>query len=66
MSGDLAGQARQLAGMMTRIAGWPPATFWNSTPAEIEAILAAYKAPEEAPPSRTQIDAMMERDVNGR
>lgn len=64
MSQLFAPGARRLAGMCTRQFGWAPAQFWQSTPAELAAILTIENADSEAALSRAELDAMMERDAN--
>jgi uncharacterized phage protein (TIGR02216 family) len=56
--------ARRLAGLSSRLFGWRPDDFWNCTPAELAAILAAEE-PGDAALSRADLTAMMERDGDG-
>lgn len=34
--------AVRLAGLMARLAGWTPDVFWQSTPADVAAVLAGW------------------------
>ena len=65
MSERFADGARRLAGLSTRMFGWTPPQFWDATPAELAAILTIEDAANDAPLSRSEFDAMMERDSNG-
>ena len=59
--------ARKLAGAAGRLLGWTPGTFWAATPAELAAILFPETDPEAGEGiSRAQLDAMMERESDGR
>ena len=51
--------------MAARLLGWTPDTFWNATPAELAASIGPVEQ-ADAPPSRDEIAAMIERDRNGR
>ncbi|WEK45622.1 MAG: phage tail assembly chaperone [Candidatus Andeanibacterium colombiense] len=55
--------AARLAGLVPRLLGWPPGTFWNATPAELAAILSP--APEGEPLARSELEKLMERDTHG-
>lgn len=57
------GNTLELAALAARLLGWTPATFWTATPAELAACLGPGKA-GAAPPSRSEIDRMIERDRN--
>lgn len=56
--------ARRLAGQVTRSFGWTPGEFWAATPAELVAILSDPAMPL-APPSRADIQRLMEQDADG-
>jgi len=58
--------ALTLTGLAARALGWRPAEFWEATPAELAACLADPRSDAEAPPSRTEIEQMMEQDRDGR
>lgn len=62
MSATFAASAAQLAGLATRAFGWLPDQFWQVTPAELAAALARGDAPTAPPLSRTELDALMERE----
>ena len=64
MSGTFAGGALRLAALAAMHLRWPPHTFWNATPSELAASLAP-PLPAEAPPTRDEIAALIERDANG-
>lgn len=66
MSQWFASSARQLAGATGRLWGWPPDWFWNTTPAELGAILSTQAAGEGAAIDRQTINKLMEQDRNGR
>lgn len=55
--------AARLAGLVPRLLGWSPDAFWNTTPAELAAILAP--APAGEPLARTELETLMERDADG-
>lgn len=61
MTGTLADAAMRLAGTAARLLSWRPADFWQATPAEL---VHSLTAPTQAglPPTRTEIERMMERD----
>ena len=65
--GDGAGR---LAGLVPRLLGWRPGEFWDATPAELAAILAALRQAQDernggTPLGRTELAALMERDGHG-
>lgn len=64
MRADFSGRAARLAGIAARMLGWRPDDFWAATPAELALSLAP---PDDTavPPSRDEIDRMMERDGHG-
>ena len=53
-----------LAGASARELGWSPETFWNATPDELAASLGVAEECS-VPPTRAEIDALIERDANG-
>lgn len=68
--GAFAAGAERLAGLVPRLLGWRPGEFWDATPAELAAILAALRpAPDEraggTPLSRTELTALMEHERHG-
>lgn len=50
------------AGISARVLGWRPDDFWKATPAELAAALASPLDAGAAPPDRSDITRMMERD----
>ena len=54
-----------LAGASARELGWSPETFWNATPDELAASLGVGDE-TLSPPTRAEIEALIERDTNGR
>lgn len=65
MSRDFTAGAAKLAGLIPRALGWRPADFWNATPAELAAVLAAGDDGEAEPLSRTEFDQLLERERHG-
>lgn len=57
--------AARLSGLVPRLMGWAPETFWNATPAELAAILAPQTGGEPTPLTRGEFDSMLERERNG-
>lgn len=57
--------AARLAGLAAQVLGWRPGEFWAATPAELALSLGSGE-PECAPPSRAEINALMERERHGR
>lgn len=53
--------AAALAGMMARALGWRPDDFWNVTPADVAAVLAAWRDEGAGGVDRTDLAAMMEQ-----
>ncbi len=53
--------ALQWAGVSARMLGWRPDDFWRATPAELVTALSSPDA-GTAPPNRSEITRMMERD----
>lgn len=64
MNGGFTAAALRLAGVATRAFGWVPDHFWQATPAELAATLATDDAAATAPLSRTELDALMEREAH--
>ncbi len=67
MSDDrFATAAARLAGVAGAVAGWRPAEFWDATPAELGAVLAALAGPAAAAPaSAADIGRLMEEHPDG-
>ena len=65
MSGTFAASALRLAGLVPRTLGWLPQHFWETTPAELTAIFAAEDPAGEDPLTRSELDALLEREANG-
>lgn len=57
--------ALALAAMSARALGWTPETFWNATPDELAACLGSAER-GDAPPTRAEIELLIERDADGR
>lgn len=59
--------ASRLAGLTAWLLGWGPGMFWDATPAEVLAILAARDGPGsgDAPPDRATLDKLKERFPDG-
>ena len=58
--------ALRLVGLMARVAGWSPDQFWQSTPADVAAVLAAWAEDDDAASmERSALAAMMERFPDG-
>ncbi len=58
--------AARLAGQVSLALGWRPDEFWNTTPCELSAILAAMEAPvHESIPSREHIAQLMKEFPDG-
>jgi Phage tail assembly chaperone protein, TAC len=51
--------ATRLFGQCALTLGWRPAEFWNATPTELEAVLAAYAAHEKTPPDAVDVQKLM-------
>ncbi len=60
-----AAAALRLAGQAGVAFGWAPETFWNATPAELGALVAALRGDEGAPPERDAIARLMEAHPDG-
>ena len=65
MSETFAAGERRLAGLVPRLLGWRPGEFWDATPAELAAILAAQRPASGAPLSRAELTTLLERDGHG-
>lgn len=65
MSATFTEGAHKLSGLVPRLLGWRPGDFWDATPAELAAILAVPDATLPAPFSRTDLNALMERERDG-
>lgn len=57
--------AARLAGLAAQALGWRPAEFWAATPAEL-ALSLGVPDPDAAPPTRSEILNLIERDQNAR
>ncbi|WP_375291652.1 phage tail assembly chaperone [Qipengyuania sp.] len=57
--------AARLAGLAARALGWRPDEFWRATPSDLALALGVEAAPAP-PPSRAELQRMMERDGDGR
>ncbi|GAA4045997.1 phage tail assembly chaperone [Parerythrobacter jejuensis] len=64
MSETLSDAIPRLAALASQVLRWRPAEFWSATPMELSVSLGPIE-PSDAPLSRNEIDAMMERDSNG-
>lgn len=64
MSDLFSEHARRLAGVASRLLGWPPQWFWQATPREFAGI---FENPADQPEgmSRAELDQLMEQDSNG-
>jgi uncharacterized phage protein (TIGR02216 family) len=63
-----AASATRLAGLAGALLGWRPDEFWRATPAELEAVLAAFAMPPTAtgaPPDAATIAALKEQFPDG-
>jgi hypothetical protein len=58
--------ALALAGASSRLLGWPPDWFWQSTPAELAAILLLDGTGTREGMSRRELETLMESDRDGR
>ena len=65
MSASFTAAASRLAGVIPRLLGWSPHAFWEATPAEIVAILRPDGPGSEAPLTRSELAALVERDRDG-
>ncbi|MFB0612970.1 phage tail assembly chaperone [Aurantiacibacter poecillastricola] len=64
MSDRFAGHASRLAGLATRLLGWPPHWFWRTTPREFASIFATHDDPSQGM-SRAELDRLLKEDHNG-
>ncbi len=62
MSERFAPAAGRLAGLAGRVLGWRPQEFWETTPAELAAILAPAAEAADATLSRAELDRLMEHE----
>lgn len=69
---EFAPAAIRLGGVMARLAGWTPETFWNATPAEAAMVLGGWRAEEfggggdtAAPPDAALRARLMEQFPDG-
>jgi hypothetical protein len=63
-----ADRAARLAGLAGALLGWRPDEFWRATPAELEAVLAAFAAPAThaaMPPDAATRAALQEQFSDG-
>lgn len=51
--------AIRLCGQCALVFGWRPTEFWESTPAELECVLAAYAPHDEGPPDAADLRKLM-------
>lgn len=58
-------RALRLAGLAARSLGWRPSEFWNSTPSELVASLTDEQDVGAVPPSREEINRMIEAERHG-
>lgn len=58
-------QAARLAGAAGVAFGWTPETFWNATPAELAALIAAVTPEAQAPPTLDLIARLKEQFPDG-
>ena len=57
--------ATRLAALAALTLGWRPGEFWAATPAEL-ALCLGTSDPGNAPPSRAEMLALIERDADAR
>lgn len=57
--------AARLAGVVSLAFGWGPDAFWNATPAEVAALIAALNGGAPAPLDSTTIDRLKEQYPDG-
>ena len=63
--GPFGASALRLLGLMARVAGWRPDAFWDATPADVAAVLAAWRCDEAEGVERAGLAAMMEQFPDG-
>ena len=59
--GTFTNGAARLAGLVPRLLGWRPDDFWQTTPAELAAVLTTFEPADEQPLSRIELDRLLER-----
>ncbi|HYD13206.1 MAG TPA: phage tail assembly chaperone [Allosphingosinicella sp.] len=57
--------AARLAGLAGAVLGWRPEEFWQATPAELAAVLAALAGGGPAPMTRDELARLEERFPDG-
>lgn len=57
--------AARLSGQAALLVGWSPPLFWQSTPAELAAVLRAAQPPAGDGVDRMTLNALLERDKHG-
>ena len=62
---EFAEAAVRLAGLAGALLGWRPDEFWNSTPAELAAVLNALGEEDAAPASGPDLRRLMEMFPDG-
>jgi hypothetical protein len=65
MSGVFEAGAARLAGLAGALLGWRPDEFWNATPAELGAILAAIAGEEMMPAGAADVARLKELFPDG-
>ena len=65
MTPSFAAAARRLAGLVGVAFGWTPETFWQATPAELEALVRALSGEEAAPPDAALLARLKEQFPDG-
>jgi len=66
MDGRFGPAALALAGVTARVLGWRPDDFWAATPADVAAVLAAWRGDDEAAGvDRAGLAMMMEQCPDG-
>ena len=65
MSGLFSEAAARLAGLAGALLGWRPDEFWQATPAELAAVIAALAGGGAAPMTRTELARLEERFPDG-
>ena len=63
MSDTFAVRSASLAGLAAQTLGWRPREFWAATPAELALSLGELSEPGCAPPSRDEIERLIEQDL---
>lgn len=64
-AGSFTAQAIRLSGQMALLLGWTPQAFWDATPAELNAILAAVTPAVDRPPDAAIINKLREQFPDG-